>query len=435
MGSEGDGEPRPAPTGPRRANGPVDPAAGGSADPRRPIRARPAPEATNTARPAPEATNAARPAPEATNRTRPVPRVSPRDRARAAAPTPRPDANGWPEEAPPLRPAQPRPAQTTPRVEPSRAGQRPSPAEADPTPPRGQPAAHPGLRYRVLPRTLLGIASLMLAFAVGAGFSGVVLYSYFQYHLDQTNGRVNNLIDGYTKQFKNAEGDLQASANRARVQIQNQLAPLQQLEADPKALAKLVRTLSPSLFFVHTQDVNGQPAVGSAFVVASNADRSLLLTSATTVAASQHSPAPTVYVRQGNNDTQVSVRTVDTSNDLALIVLPRGRLPVVRVAPSDSPPRLGDKVYAMSGQGTAGASVSQGAVTNVSSNGIADNAPIGPAYQGGPLVNANGQIVAIASFTYAPEGFMSTGVYEAPYPQAACSKVLSCPDGSIAASQ
>lgn len=300
---------------------------------------------------------------------------------------------------------------------------------------RRQSIEHHNLRQRVLPRSLLGIAALILAFALGAGFSGVVLYSYYQYHLDQTNSRVNTLVNGYKKQFQNAEGDLQASANAAKSQIQAQLAPLQQLQADPKTLARLVKQLSPSLYFVHTLDASGQPSVGTAFVIASTNNQSLLLTSATTVAAAQASPAPSVFLSKDNNDTKVTVRAIDTQNDLALIVLPQGRLPVIKVAPSDPAPAPGDKVFAMSGLGSAGSSVSEGALTDVSSSGVAENAAIGNQYQGGPLVNAQGRVVAIASRSYSPNGFPPQGVLFAPYPQAACSKVLTCPGGSISASQ
>jgi hypothetical protein len=301
-------------------------------------------------------------------------------------------------------------------------------------------AAHEGgrrhtLRYRVLPRSLLGMAALILSFALGAGFSGVVLYSYFQFHLDQTNSRVNNLINGYSKQFKNAEGDLQAQTNAAQKQIANSLAPLAQLQADPKVLQSLIKSLAPSVYFVHTEDASGQPSVGTAFVISSNSSQSLLITSATTVAASQASPGPTVYVSKNNQDTAVQVRSVDTQNDLALIVLSQGNLPIVKVAPSSPPPVVGDKVYAVSGLGSAGASVSSGTITDVSAGGVATNTPIGTAFQGGPLVNAQGQLVAVASRTYSPNGFATSGVWYAPYPQAACSKVLSCPGGSIGASQ
>ncbi len=118
------------------------------------------------------------------------------------------------------------------------------------------------LRTRILPRSVLGIASLILAFAVGAGFSGVVLYSYYQYKLNQTNERVNTLVSGYKKQFANAEGDLAAAAAAAKANIQSQLKTIEQLQASPATLAALVKQVAPTVFFVHTLDVNGQASVG-----------------------------------------------------------------------------------------------------------------------------------------------------------------------------
>lgn len=289
-------------------------------------------------------------------------------------------------------------------------------------------------RYRLLPRTLLGITAMILALAVGAAFSGVVLYSYYQYRLDQTNSRVNALINGYTQQFKNAEGQLNAQTNQAKAQIQAQLAPLRQLEAQASTLTSLVKKLGPSVFFVHTLDSAGQPAVGSAFVVASDANQSLLVTSYTTIRAATASPAPAVYVQQGSTSTQVTVRTWDPTYDLALIVLPRGGLPVVTPAPPSPAPAIGERVFAISGLGSAGGSISQGAITEVSANGIEHNTAISAAFQGGPLVDSSGQVLGVTSRSYAPLGFSSDGVWFSPYINAACQKVLNCPGGTISSS-
>jgi S1-C subfamily serine protease len=290
-----------------------------------------------------------------------------------------------------------------------------------------------GLRYRVLPRTLLGITAFILAFAIGAGLSGVVLYSYYQYRLDQTNTRVNTVVNGYKKQFADAEGDLAQASAQAKSEIQAQLAPIESLAGDPAAEAALVKKLAPSLFFVHTLDANGEASVGTAFVISSNAAQSLLLTSYTTVAAATTSPGPIVYLQQGTTTTPVTVKTWDASNDLALIVLPRGNLQVLAAAPASPGPAIGERVYAISGLGTAGASISEGAISDVSASGLADTAPVGPQFQGGPIVNSSGQIVAVASRTFAPLGFTPSGVYYGPYLQAACSKVLTCPNGSFSA--
>jgi S1-C subfamily serine protease len=78
--------------------------------------------------------------------------------------------------------------------------------------------------------------------------------------------------------------------------------------------------------------------------------------------------------------------------------------------------------------------VAQGSVIDASSSGLQLDAPLGTAFQGGPLVDRAGQVVAVASQAYAPLGFTSQGTYFVPYVQAACNKVLSCPGGTLAGS-
>jgi S1-C subfamily serine protease len=290
------------------------------------------------------------------------------------------------------------------------------------------------LRARVFPRSVLGISALVLAFAIGAGFSGVVLFSYYQYKLNQTNSKVNTLVNGYKGQFDKAEKDLSANVAAANAAIQSQLKSLQQLQGAPAVLAALVKQLAPSVFFVHTLDTAGQPSVGTAFVISSNSSQSLLLTSYTTVSAATHSPGPVVYVRQGNTDTQVTVRTWDTQYDLALLILPRGNVPPVTAAPTSPAPQPGDRLYSISGLGSAGASVVPASVVDVSASGLAVDAAIGTAFQGGPLVNQSGQVVAVGSRTYSPLGFATSAIWYAPYVEAACSKVLSCPGGTLSGS-
>ena len=288
------------------------------------------------------------------------------------------------------------------------------------------------LRHRVLPRSLLGLTAFILSFAIGAGLSGVVLFSYYQYKLNQTDDRVNALVSGYKKAFADAETALASQTADDKAQISAAVGPIQALESSPQQLAKLTRQLAPSVFFVHTLDSSGQPSVGTAFVVQSGPTQSLLLTSYATVKAATTNPGPPVYVQQGTGtSTAVTVRSWDASTDLALIVLPRGGLPAVPVAPASAAPTVGERVFAVSGQGSAGASLSQGVVTDVASNGVSHDAPLGAAFPGGPLVDADGQAIAVGSRTYAPLGFTSDGVWFAPFVQAACAKVLDCPGGVI----
>lgn len=287
------------------------------------------------------------------------------------------------------------------------------------------------LRYRVLPRSVVGISVLILAFAIGAGFSGVVLYSYYQYKQNQADNKVNALVNGYKGEFAKAQSDLNNAVAAAKADVANQLKAAQALQVGPAQLAALTKQMAPSVFFVHTLDANGQPAVGSAFVISSSGGQSLLLTSYTTVAAATHSPAPPVYVRQGSTDSPVTVRSWDPQYDLALLVMSKGGLPPLTPAPTSPSPQPGDRLFAVSGLGTAGASLTQGFVVDASSSGVTVDTAIGTSFQGGPVVNQKGQVVAVGSRTYAPLGFSSTGVYYVPYVEAACNKVLSCPGGAL----
>jgi hypothetical protein len=292
-------------------------------------------------------------------------------------------------------------------------------------------ANRPSLRDRLLPRSVLGLAALVMAAAVGAGFSGVVLYSYYDYRLSQNTDKINAFIGSYQKQFDNAKADIAAQRDAAKAEIDKQLGPLRQLQATADTLQALVKKVAPSMFFVHTLDANGQPSVGSAFVIASDSKQSLLLTSYTAVLAATRKPGPDLFIRQGGQDTKVTVWTWDERYDMALIILPRGGLPHINAAPASPEPNVGDRVFAVSGVGSLGGSAAQGVITDVSSSGLQHTAPVGQGFQGGPLLNASGDVIGLAVRGYQPLNFISDGVWFAPSVRSACQKVLSCPGGDL----
>jgi S1-C subfamily serine protease len=288
------------------------------------------------------------------------------------------------------------------------------------------------LRYRVFPRTALGISIAILCFSLGASLAGVVLYSYYEYRLTQNEDKVNALTSGIPNAVKQATDALKAQEQDAQNLINQQIAPLKSVLATGQTVQQLIAKVAPAVYFVHTLDANGQPSVGTAFAVASDTHQTLLLTSYTTVAAATRKPGPPLYVRHGGTDQAVTVYTWDPTNDLALIILPQGGLPTLTFASSS--PSVGERVFAVSGLGAAGAAITQGFVADVSSDGIQHDATTGPQFQGGPLLDSNGDVVGILSRTYSPLGFQVADVWFAVPPDAACDKVLSCPNGSPVAS-
>ena len=94
------------------------------------------------------------------------------------------------------------------------------------------------------------------------------------------------------------------------------------------------------------------------------------------------------------------------------------------MAPTTPAPVAGDLLYAVSGLGSSGASLSSGTVVDAVSQGIATDAAVGQAFQGGPVVNSSAQVIAVASRTYSPLGFATSGIWYLPYVEAACNQVL-----------
>lgn len=284
----------------------------------------------------------------------------------------------------------------------------------------------PFWRGRVIPKTVLGISFTMLVAGLAMASSGAGLFMNYRYRQDQSDALVRN-FDARTRQATRA---VQAEGTNARAQVQQELEPLRKLAATAETLSVVLTKAQPSTFSVTTFDVNGAPVVGTAFVVASDDQKSFLLTSYAVVRAAATRPGPAVTVRKGAQEMDAKLWTWQEDRDMALLIVNTGNLPRLDWAAPDAA-RLGDQVFAMSGLGSANASITQGFIADVSSTGLQHSAPLGTAFQGGPLLTAQGRVVAMASRSYAPLGFVSDGVFFAPPVQAACEKVLKCPNGQV----
>ena len=279
---------------------------------------------------------------------------------------------------------------------------------------------------RLLPRTVLGLTTLVLAFAIGAAFSGVVFYSYYEFRKDKSDAA----IEGFDQRRDDALNRINQESDTARAEIQKELEPLRKVRAEGEVLETLSKKIESSVWFVRTLDEAGQPSVGSAFVVASDEDQSFLLTSYNTVRAATRRPGPQVVVRKGDQEIKADLLTWQEDRDLALLSIAKGNIAKLDFAPRDPPLKTGERVFAVAGLGGAGVSITQGFVADVSGNGIQHDAAVGPSFQGGPLVNSDGKALGIASRVYAPLGFATDDVYFGIPIRSACDRVLKCPDES-----
>ncbi|MGV3758727.1 MAG: trypsin-like peptidase domain-containing protein [Actinomycetota bacterium] len=280
----------------------------------------------------------------------------------------------------------------------------------------------------VLPRSALGLAGLLFAMSVASAATGAILYAYYEYRLGQTDDRVEEFAAGFEETMDEAVGRIQAERDTAVGAVQGQLDDLERFAASGETLTALLEQAAPSVWFVSTLDEAGQPSVGSAFVVFSDSEQSFLLASYTTVRAATQNPAPEITVRKGDDVLGVELTAWDPANDLALLTVDRPSLPALEWAPPDPPTQVGDRVFVVSWLGAAGGAISQGFVADVSANGVQHDAPLGVAFQGGPLLTSSGQVLAVASRAYAPLGFAPEAVFFGVPIRSSCTEVLRCPD-------
>lgn len=290
----------------------------------------------------------------------------------------------------------------------------------------------PSLSSRVLPRSVIGLSALLLSMALGAAFSGAVLYAYYEYRADRSDSLAEEYARTFEDRLQQSLALIAQEEEDAKAAVRAELEPLQQLAAGGETVARLLEQVSPSVFFVSTRGVDGAPAAGTAFVVFSDNDQTFLLTSFNTVRAATAQPGPPITLVKGGEEMPATLLTWEEGKDLALLRIDRGgveRLPWASAGSAN----VGDRVFSVSGLGAAGGAVSQGLIADVSASGLQHDAPVGAAFQGAPLVNGNGEVLGISSRAYAPLGFAPEAVFFAVPVRDSCAQVLRCPDGDEAA--
>lgn len=287
----------------------------------------------------------------------------------------------------------------------------------------------PPWRERLVPKTVLGISMLILATAVGAAFSGTIMYAYYDFRLSKNEERIKSFTDNFDTRFKTAIDTIDAERESAKAEVRKELEPIKKIRAEGETLDALVKKVQPSIFFVSTLDEAGQPSVGSAFVVASDDKQTLLVTSYNTIRAATRTPGPPISVRKGNQQFKATLHTWQEDKDLALLIIDKGGLPKLPFVGKDPGLKTGERIFAVSGLGASGGAISQGFVADVSSAGIQHDAAIGSAFQGGPLLNDKGEVLAVSSRAYAPLGFGTDAVFFGVPIRMTCDKILKCPDG------
>lgn len=282
------------------------------------------------------------------------------------------------------------------------------------------------LRHRILPRTVIGIAFMLLAAGVGAAFSGAAFYAYYDNRLAENERTVARFVEGFDQQFTDAAGALDEMRVEAIGTIRGELEPLGEYVADAGGVVGLPATAGPSVWLVETRGSDGQVVTGSAFAVVGHRGGTALVTSYEVVRAAAVSPGPDVELLKGDQRITAEVWSWDAAHDVALLVVD-AEIPTLPLAGDQAQVgAVGQRVFAMSGFGGQGASAAPGVLIDHSAIGLQHTAPVGTLYSGGPLLDGEGRVLGMASAAYSPLGVDPGVVPQAPDVSGLCAEILRC---------
>ncbi len=297
--------------------------------------------------------------------------------------------------------------------------------------PRGFVPMSPGRdkrRHRILPRTVIGTSFMLLAFAVGVGFSGAAFYAYYDNRLAENEREITSFVEGFDEQFTDAAGaidELRASSIEA---VRAELGPIAEFASDARGVIELPQTSGAGVWSVETLDERGGQALGSAFAVTGHEGGTALITSLSLVRSSTVVPSPTITLAKGDRRVVASLWAWDERYDLALLVTTEPIEPLSLADPATQTAALGGRVFALAGIGGQGATATPGVLVDRSLAGLQHTAPVGTFFAGGPLVDGEGRVLGMASLAYQPLGLDSGVVRQSPDVVAFCAELLVCDD-------
>jgi len=207
--------------------------------------------------------------------------------------------------------------------------------------------------------------------------------------------------------------------------ITRQQAEINELMAragDPPDWTRLAMRVEPSVFTISTD-----AGLGSGWVVDSGPAGSDLVTNFHVVADALASGTHSVDVLQADRTLAGTVVRADRTDDLAVVHV-QARLAPLAIAPQR--PRLGETVMVVGSPLGLGGTISVGLVSGFRSIDGSDwvqfSAPISPGNSGGPVVDARGEVIGIASGKFVGDGVEALG-FAIPV-SIACASLRLCSD-------
>jgi len=211
-----------------------------------------------------------------------------------------------------------------------------------------------------------------------------------------------------------------AAQQQTEASLARRVAELEARSSTQPDWAAVAAKVEPSVVTVETDK-----DLGSAWVAHSDTSGSDLVTNFHVVADAWKAGIAKVEVHQGDRTIAGTIIRVDPNDDLAVVRVKERLAPLTAVT---ARPKVGTTVMAVGSPLGLSGTISVGVVSGFHSIEGSDflqfSAPISPGNSGGPVVDAHGRVVAIASAKFVGDGV--EGLSLAIPIQTACLSLVTC---------
>jgi S1-C subfamily serine protease len=266
----------------------------------------------------------------------------------------------------------------------------------------------------------------LLTAALAATLAGGLAVLYYS----QQVSSLRTETAGARAQLDEAVATVEAAVEDATTTIDEQVARVRaQLAQDPPVDSPN----DAGVYAVAAAHADGEVRVGSAFTVFSDENETFLVTTYGLVARRGGGAVERVEVYLPGQTVTGAVHGFDRSLDLATVLLRGGPLPVPEWRPAEEPVELGDVLYLVGVGGPDAPAVIEGRVAAASAETVVTTIAVNSFTAGGPLLDADARVVAIAALGFAPFGPAEGPLHYAVPVRSLCRGLLRCTASDLGA--
>lgn len=255
--------------------------------------------------------------------------------------------------------------------------------------------------------------------ALGATLAGGLAVLYYSQQVADlregtagSRGQFNEVVEQVEERVEVATATIDEQVQRVRDQLAN--------EVPVNDLGEL------GIYAAQTNFPNGEVRVASAFVVFSDSSETFLVTSAALVRLEDGRGVQNADLLLPSGRVGAAVHSVDDALGLAVLRSTGGSLPIPPWRPVDEDLGVGAVIHLAGIAGPDLGTVASGRVAGFSADALVTSVPVNSFVAGGPYLDSEGRVVAVASLGFAPFGPFEGGLRYGVPVRRLCDQLLRC---------